>query len=121
MDTLAKMSYKVNKYKIKPVRVDHKIRPGINFTATEIDSFGYGWGKPTPPTVPPVIHDGTLEGPERVACHHHSVCQGGREEEMADDRRGYSGESREVLSVLQQASRDGHIVQIPGVGLDSDR
>ena len=35
-------------------------------------------------------------------------------EDMVADRRGDAGERREGLSGLLQASRDGHLVQIPG-------
>ena len=42
-------------------------------------------------------------------------------EDMVADRRGDAGERREGLSGLLQASRDGHLVQIPGAGLDDGR
>ena len=37
-----------------------------------------GGGKPPPPTVPLVRHAGALEGVERLAYYHRSVCQRGR-------------------------------------------
>ena len=47
----------------------------------------YGGGKPTPPTVLPMQHDGTPTGPERQAPGHGPVCHGGEAEE-ATSRRG---------------------------------
>ena len=42
-------------------------------------------------------------------------------EETLAVRIGYSGERREVLSGLQQASCNSHLVQIPGAILDGGR
>ena len=80
-----------------------------------------GRGKPTPLPVPPVRHSGSLEGYERAACVHHSVFQGGGIEETAAGRRGDTGERREDISGLRQSSPEGHLVQIPGAGLDGGR
>ena len=40
-------------------------------------------------------------------------------EETVAGRRGYLGERREGISGLRQAYRDGHLIQIPGAGLDN--
>ena len=75
--------------------------------------------KSPPPMFPLVRHDGSLEGSERAARHHRSVCQGSVAEETAAGRRGYSGEYREVFSGLLQDSCNFHLVKILGVVSDS--
>ena len=56
-----------------------------------------GGGKPPPPMIPPVQHNGDLEGYERAVSEHHSVCQWGGAEETAAVRGGDTGDLRESL------------------------
>ena len=79
-----------------------------------------GGGKPPPPTVPSVQYSGVLEGPERAARHHRSVCQWCGSEETAAVRRGDTGDCGEILSVIRQAHHDSHLFQIPGAVRDVD-
>ena len=77
-----------------------------------------GGGQPPLPTVPPLQFDGDLEGSEREARHHRSLCQGGGMGETTAGRRRDAGKCEEGLSGLRQKSRDVHIVQITGASLD---
>ena len=60
--------------------------------------------------VPLVRHVGAMEGPERAACYHRPVYQGGGLEETAVGGRVNYGESVYSLSVLWEVYRYSHIL-----------
>ena len=75
-------------------------------------------GKPSPPTVTPVQHAGALEESEQARYYHCSVRQRGRMEDMVNGGIGDARDHKEGLSGLWKTSYDGHLFQIPGIGID---
>ena len=78
----------------------------------------YGGGKPPPPTVRPMRHDGPPVGPERQAPCYSPVCQGSGAKEAAARGGGGEGELGAGLRGIQGTNTRFLNIYIPGEGVD---
>ena len=74
----------------------------------------FGRGKPPPPMVPPMQHDGTLACVERKEICYHTVRQGGRAGDKAVSGGIIEGELGEGISGLWRTFGKCDCVQVSG-------